>query len=189
MLRIAPGERHGIRGQVGSPEKRARLVPGEGECQVARAGACIEDDGLAALRDVLAQSKQCGVPEQLGFLARDQRARAGQQLDAHEFLPSGEVREGLAGEPPADQLAQPAVRLGRNRAQRRGDGALHGQGRARSGMPERGERGRHGLFRLVGKLPQSCGQALLAFAMQRAVDRAQALISGTGSTSAGPACR
>src|SRR5205807_4970649 len=106
---------------------------------VAAAGACIEDQQLAALSSDATDLGECRAAEDLGFLARYQRRRPGEELDAEEALPLGEVRERYACLLALQKLDQPligcCVELRQLRRRGARDGTLGRYGRAAGGTP------------------------------------------------------
>ena len=128
-----------------------RLVVRIGERQIGAAGADVDDEDRTALLRHAADLDECGAAEDLGFLARDQRLAAREELEAEESLALGEVRERHAGLLPLDERAQALEALAIELRKRGGQRPIGGHRCAAGGAPQRGKQPLRGLFGLVGK--------------------------------------
>ena len=126
-----------------------RLVVGIGQRQVGAAGADVEHQQRTALLRHAADLDQRGAPEDLGFLARDQRFRPGQKFDAEECLPLGEVRERDPGLFALDEPAQPLEARVIERGQCARHCAIGGNGGAAGRAPQGRKQPLRSLFGLV----------------------------------------
>src|SRR5205085_8265930 len=96
-LGIALCQLYRFRREIGGAYARLRLIVGIGEGEIGAAGAHVYDGQLAALLRHATDLDQGGAAENLGFLARNQRCAARQELAAEESLALRAVRERHAG--------------------------------------------------------------------------------------------
>ena len=152
----------GLRRQVGTMHPRGGHLAGHGQREIAAAAAHVDATGLVERVGGIAQQVPRRLAQHLRLAPRDQRARPGQQVQAHESLALQQVGQGFAGEPARDQRVQTLQPRGIQRRRRMLLRRLHRQLKARGAAPQRTQRGFGCLLGLVGQGAQRRPQAAQA---------------------------